>query len=111
SGSVDERRDRQAEDVRHRRDRRPVALVMDKDRPDQVSSGQHRLRDQLARPGLAAVPPQTRRRIGGQRRQEQSHGITPEIEAGKTVLTWMLSDAQAAASDLVNWTRAPLLAA
>ena len=82
SGSIDERRDRQAEDVGHRRDRRPVALVMDKDRPDQVAGGQHRLGDQLARPGIAAVAPQTRLRIRGERRQERGHGITPESERG-----------------------------
>ena len=83
SGSVDQRRDRQAEDVRHRRDRRPVALVMDKDRPDQVARGQHGLGDELARPGIAAVAPQTRLRIRGERRQERGHGITPEIESGE----------------------------
>src|ERR1700730_4237193 len=54
-----------------------MPLVMDKDRPDQVARRQHRLGDELARPRIATVAPQARLRIGGERREERSHWITP----------------------------------
>ena len=83
AGGIDQRRDRQAEDAGHRGDRRLMALVMDKNRPDQIAGGQHILGDQLARPGVAAVAPQPQARVGGERRQERGHGITRFIGGGE----------------------------
>ena len=82
AGGIDQCRDRQAEDIRHRRDRRLAALVMDKDRPDQVARRQHCLGDQLARPCIAPVAAQPGLRIGGEGRQERCHGIHPEGKGG-----------------------------
>ena len=84
SGGIDECRDRQSEDTRHRRNRLLMAFIMDKDRPDQVARGQHAFGDKLARPRIAAVAAQTRLRVGGERRQKCGHGITPGDEDGNS---------------------------
>ena len=73
SGGVDKGRDRQAKDTGHRRDRRLMAFVMDKDRPNQIARCQYTLGDELARPSIAAVAPQPEARVGGERRQKLGH--------------------------------------
>jgi hypothetical protein len=55
-----------------------MPFIVDKHRPNQVAGGQHAFGDELARPRIAAVAPQARLWIGGERRQKRSHGITPE---------------------------------
>jgi hypothetical protein len=76
---IDERRDRQAERVGHRRHRRPPVPVMHEYRPDQVAGGQHALGDQFARPRIAAVAAQTARRVRRERRQERLIEMTTGI--------------------------------
>ena len=70
AGGVDQRRDRDGgtRPASASTGARPC-FVMDEDRPDQVAGGQHALGDELARPGVAAVAPQARGRVGRQRRQ------------------------------------------
>src|SRR6202022_1246649 len=78
AGGVDECRNWQPEHFRHRGDRFLMPLVVDKDRPDQIARGKDGLGDELARPRIAAVAPQARLWIGGERREERSHWISPE---------------------------------
>ena len=83
AGGIDECCNRQPKDVRHRRDRLLTTFIVDKDGPDQVARGQYAFGDEFARPRIAAVAPQTRLRVGGERRQECGHGITPGDRAAR----------------------------
>ena len=109
AGGIDQRRDRQPEDTGHRGNRRLPSLVMDKDRPDQVASGQHMLGDELARPGVAPVASEPQARIRGERRQKFGHGTAPGRAAdaakiGVGVFSYNLCRSAAAV------TRAPISA-
>jgi hypothetical protein len=60
-----------------------MAFIMDKDRPDQIACGQYAFGDELARPRIAAVAPQTRLRVRGERRQECGHGFISGDETAR----------------------------
>ncbi len=76
-GGIGQRHERQAAGARHRGDRLLVTLVMDKDRPDQIGRGQHMLGNPPARPGIAAIAPHPKTRIGGVQRQKFGHWAGP----------------------------------
>ena len=85
ASGVDQGRDRQAKNAGHRGDRLLAAVVVDKDRPDQIARGQHVLGDELARPRVAPVAAQPEARIGGERRQKLGHGKTPGKSGSESV--------------------------
>ena len=87
AGGRDQTRDRHPVDPRHRRHRLdPVLVVMDEQRPDQIVDREPALRDQAARPVVAAVAAQARARIAAVRRiagaERTSHRRCSEPGAG-----------------------------